>query len=95
MLGGAGNARIPKSFEKSIILNEKNAIENKAGRTFTVFEPVLLKVQVVSGKNYLFKILVDNDEYIHVKLHLPLDYKETKIADIIYVHPGKTLEDKI
>ena len=95
MLGGAGNARIPKSYERATVLNEKNAIETIAGRTFTVFEPVLIKVQVVSGLNYLVKILVDNDEYIHVKLYLPLEYNDNKIAKIDFVKTGKTLDDKM
>ena len=95
MLGGSGNARILDSKERAAVLNEKNAIETIAGRTFTVFEPVLIKVQVVSGFNYLVKILVDNDEYIHVKLYLPLEYKETKKAEIVFVKTGKTLDDKM
>ena len=95
MLGGAGNARLLDRKEKSIVLNEKDAIETKLGRTFTVFEPVLIKVQVVRGFNYVVKILVDNDEYIHVKLFLDLDYETTKKAELKFVHTGKTLEDKL
>jgi len=94
MLGGAGNAKIPEKREKVIIQREKEIIESSAGTTFTVFEPVLLKIQVVNGLNYLSKILVDNDEYIHAKINLPSGYPN-KPATVIFVLRGKTFDDKL
>jgi hypothetical protein len=94
MLGGAGNAREPSKREKIIIQREKSNIESVAETTFTQFEPVLIKIQVVAGQNFLVKILVDNDEYIHVKLFIPLGYPETP-ATVNHVLRGKTLDDKL
>ena len=95
MLGGAGNARPLKSREAAIVLKEKELVEHELGKTFTVYEPVIIKVQVVNGQNFLVKILVDNEEYIHIKMHVPYDYNTNGGASLIFVKTGKTLDDKL
>ena len=98
MLGGAGMARALKDREKEIVIKEKDLVESYLGKKFTVYEPVLIKVQVANGSNFLVKILVDNEEYIHVKMNVPFEYtgKEGgEPASLIYVHTGKTFDDKL
>lgn len=99
MLGGAGMARPLNKREKAIVKTEKDKVETYIGRTFTVYDPVLIKIQVVNGENFVVKILVDNDEYIHVKMNVPFEYtgKEDspEPASLIYVHTGKTFDDKL
>lgn len=98
MLGGAGMARPLNKREKAIVKAEKNKVETYLGTTFTVYDPVLIKIQVVNGQNFVVKILVDNEEYIHVKMNVPFEYtgKEGgEPASLIYVHTGKTFDDKL
>ncbi len=99
MLGGAGMARPLDKREKAIVKAEKNKVETYLGTTFTVYDPVLIKIQVVNGENFVVKILVDNEEYIHVKMNVPFEYtgKEDspEPASLIYVHTGKTFDDKL
>lgn len=96
MLGGAGMARALEDREKEIVIKEKRLVQTYLGKNFTVYEPVLIKVQVANGSNFLVKILVDNDEYIHVKMNIPPLYSGLDgEAKLIFVHTGKTFDDKL
>lgn len=96
MLGGAGMARALLDREKEIVVTEKRLVQSYLGKNFTVYEPVLIKVQVANGSNFLVKILVDNDEYIHVKMNIPPNYSKLEgQARLIFVHTGKTFDDKL
>ena len=45
-------------------------------RVYTVFEPIWIRSQVVSGVNYLVKIRVGEGvfDFIHAKIHVPLPH---------------------
>jgi hypothetical protein len=89
-------ARALKDREKEIVIKEKRLVQTYLGKNFTVYEPVLIKVQVANGSNFLVKILVDNDEYIHVKMNIPPLYSGLDgEAKLIFVHTGKTFDDKL
>ena len=89
-------ARPLNKREKAIVKTEKDKVETYLGRTFTVYDPVLIKIQVVNGENFVVKILVDNDEYIHVKMNIPPLYSGLDgEAKLIFVHTGKTFDDKL
>jgi len=74
MPGGFGEGRIPESDEIDILQSVKAAVEGSTGKTYTTFEAVSFTTQVVAGTNYLFKVKVDGEEYIHVKVHKPLPH---------------------
>ena len=89
-------ARALEDREKEIVIKEKRLVQTYLGKNFTVYEPVLIKVQVANGSNFLVKILVDNDEYIHVKMNIPPLYSGLDgEAKLIFVHTGKTFDDKL
>jgi hypothetical protein len=80
---------------RAILKREKEKIEYKIEDKFTVFEPLYYKLQLsIGGSNYLIKILVDNGEYIHVKMFIPTLYPVIPCV-IIFVFRGMTLEDKL
>jgi len=80
---------------RAILLREKEKIEYKIEGTFTKFDPLYYKLQLsIGGSNYLIKILVDNGEYIHVKMFIPTLYPVIPCV-IIFVFRGMTLEDKL
>jgi cystatin-A/B len=53
-----------------------------------------VKAQVVAGMNYLVKIQVAPDEYIHVKIYKPLPHTHNP-PSISEYHTGKTAEDEL
>lgn len=61
-----GNTKMHVSCIRAHILKDM-------GRSFTMFEPVGLKVQVVNGLNYFAKVQTDENEYIHVRYHVGWD----------------------
>lgn len=69
----------------------KPIAEEKAGKTFTVFEPVQHSTQVVAGINHKLKIKVGDDEYIHVVVYEHFSGQRT----VQSVATGKTLQDTL
>ena len=60
--------------EIKILANEmKEKVENVLGETFLLFKPILFTNKVISGTNYNIKIQVGEHNYIHIKVHVPLD----------------------
>jgi len=81
MLGGFKNVQKADDFIKNLVKKEKANIENKLDATFTVFEPIEYKQQVVAGMNYFIKIKTDNDECLFVKIYVPL--KQSNKSNLI------------
>ena len=80
---------------RAILIREKEKIEYKIEGYFRVFDPLYYKIQLaVGGSYYLVKILVDNGEYIHIKMFIPTLYPVIPCV-IIFVFRGMTLEDKL
>jgi cystatin-A/B len=59
-----------------------------------LYEPLSVKSQVVAGMNYMVKIQVAPDEYIHVKIYKPLPHTHNP-PSISEFHTGKTVEDEL
>ena len=76
-----------------IAMEMKEKIEKTLNKTFTIYQPISYKTKINGGKIFLFKIKIDNDSYIHVKIHkLPI-YSSDNI--LILIQDNKTLEDEI
>ena len=71
----------------------KEAIESKVGKTFTKFNALCYKSQVVAGTNYSFKVETD-DDIIHVNISKPLPHTNLP-PQLTTVETGKTLEDSL
>ena len=75
MVGGWSDASAKPSEDQLKILNDlKESIEESFSAKYKVFEAIDVKTQVVAGTNYLFKVKVDNDQIIDVKIHQPLPH---------------------
>ena len=59
---------------KDKVLQMKANAETEAGRAFELFEAVCYRTQVVAGTNYMVKVRVGGDEFIHVKIYETLPY---------------------
>jgi cystatin-A/B len=75
MVGGfTQEGRELNENELEMVMQLKPHIEERVNRQFEIFTPIACKTQVVAGTNFLIKIQVDNDEYIHAKIFRPLPH---------------------
>mmetsp|Transcript_4517 Transcript_4517/g.7317 ORF Transcript_4517/g.7317 Transcript_4517/m.7317 type:complete len:100 (+) Transcript_4517:22-321(+) len=80
-LPGGIKASSGVSADAAAVANSARAsIEKKAGKEFTVFEPVQVSTQTVAGTNYFFKILVGENEYIHARVFKDLPHNNSAVS---------------
>ena len=94
MCGGFGQASDADDEVKNIATQMKKQTEEKLGATFTEFEAVKFKTQVVAGTNYLIKVKVGPEQYVHIKVwkKLPCYGGELNLSE---AEGGKTLADAL
>ena len=94
MCGGFTEARPVDDNVKACANEVKAKVEEKLNTKFTVYEPIKFKSQVVACANYMIKVKVDGDKYIHIKVFkpLPVNGTEKKLLD---VQADKTLNDPL
>ena len=83
MMGGFGEAKNADDQVKNLVNKHKSDVEGKLNQKFDTFEAVSYKTQVVAGTNYLVKVNVGNDKYVHVKIYkkLPHEGEETQLLE--------------
>ena len=70
--------------EIKILANDmKEKVENILGETLQIYKPIMFTNKIIDGTNYNIKIKVGDDNYMHLKIHVPLD---------IYNSPNELLE---
>ena len=94
MCGGFGGPRPADDEVKELVKSVKSAIEEKANAKYNVFEAVSFTTQVVAGTNFIVKVKVGSDQYIHVKIFRPLPCNGTEL-EVLDVQTGKTLNDPL
>ena len=94
MCGGFTNALDANDEVKAMALEVKAQTEQKLGATYPEFEAVKYKTQVVAGTNYLIKVKVGPEEYVHIKVWKKLPcYGGAK--ELTEAEGGKTLADAL
>jgi cystatin-A/B len=91
MCGGFGSAKQADETCTEVANSVKGKVENHLGLTFNTWEPVSYKTQVVAGTNYLVKVKVDDEKYVHVKVHKPLPHAGTDLQ-VMEATTGHSLE---
>lgn len=66
----------------------KSQAETKLGETFTKFEGVQFREQVVAGTIYHVKVLVSDDDAVHMKIFEPLPF-ENKPLELMTIQKAK------
>lgn len=95
MAGGFRSSTELSSEEHDLLRSMQQAVETKLGKgPFTTFTGLASTTQVVAGINYLFKVQIDNDEIIHVKVHKPLPHTHQD-PFVLSVEEGKTLQSSL
>ena len=94
MCGGFTNALDANDEVKALAKEVKAQTEQKLGKTYSEFEAVKYKTQVVSGTNYLIKVKVGPEEYVHIKVwkKLPCHGGAKELTEAT---GGKTLGDAL
>ena len=72
LCGGFGNARDADDEVKALALEMKPKVEQALGATYGTFEAVKYTSQVVAGTNYKIKVKVGDEQYVHIKVFVPL-----------------------
>ncbi len=94
MCGGFGNALDANDEVKNMAKEMKQQTEQKLGATFTEFEAVKYKTQVVAGTNYLIKVKVGPEQFVHIKVWKKLPcYGGAK--ELSEAEGGKALADPL
>ena len=95
MCGGFDNEELDADDEvKALALEMKPKVEKALGTTFGTFEAVKYVTQVVAGTNYKIKVKVGDEQYVHIKVFVPLPCKNAP-NKLLYQEAGKSLEDKL
>lgn len=94
MCGGFGQAKDADDEVKNMVKEMKQQTEQKLGKTFSEFEAVKYTTQVVAGTNYLVKVKVGPEQYVHIKIwkKLPCYGGACELSE---AEGGKTLNDKL
>ena len=92
MFGGFTKARLADDEIKKLVKEIQPKIEERTNEKYTVFEAISFKSQVVKGVNYVIKILVGDEKYIHIRIYVPLGNEEKKILEVL---TKKELEDPL
>ena len=94
MCGGFGNARDADDKVKALAKEVKPEVEKALGATYSQFEAVKFTTQVVAGTNYKIKVKVGNEQYVHIKVFVPLPCNNAP-NKLLEQEAGKTLADPL
>lgn len=95
MCGGLAEERQMDESVKTIVINLQSKIEQKLGRKLETLEPVSYRSQVVAGTNYFVKCHTGQDQYLHLRIFVPLPCN-SKEPELHAIHPEiKSLKDPI
>ena len=66
-----------------VITGYKGIVEGFLGASYTTFEPISYTTQVVAGTNYLVKVKVGDNKYVHIKIwkRLPHEGETTELTE--------------
>lgn len=70
--GGTSDVKDMDDNVVNMCNNLKETVEKEVGQTFTVFEPLHYRHQLVAGMNYFVNVKVDNNQHLHLRLYKPL-----------------------
>ena len=94
MPGGFDNDKEATEDVKTLANNMKEKVQEQLGEKFETFDAVLYTTQVVAGTNYLIKVKVGDEKYVHIKVHVPLPAKNAP-NELLESEKGKTLADPL
>lgn len=94
MCGGKGQVNQANDEIVEIVNNVRSQVESQTNSTYTTYEPVSFRSQVVAGTNFFVKVRVDGDQYIHLRIFraLPCNGGSLQVTEVT---TGHTLESDL
>jgi cystatin-A/B len=94
MCGGKGQLNPADESIVEMVNNVRSEVEAQANASYTVFEAVSFRSQVVAGTNFFVKVRVDGDQYVHVRIFraLPCNGGGLQVSGVT---TGQTLESDL
>ncbi|KAJ8266965.1 hypothetical protein GJAV_G00136690 [Gymnothorax javanicus] len=94
MCGGLGAPQAATADIQKLCDQLKPEAEEKAEKKFNLFTAVSYKTQVVAGTNYFIKVLVGENECLHIRVFCPLPHANAP-PSLSGQEEGKRPEDDI
>ena len=94
MPGSFNNAKEATEEVQTLAKGMKDQVEKQLGQTFDRFDAVVFSTQVVAGTNYLIKVQVGEEKFVHIKVHVPLAFKNAP-NELLECEGGKTFLDPL
>ena len=69
-------------------------IEVNEGQSFDIFKPISYRSQLVNGQNYLIKVQIGEDEFLHMKAYKPFSFTDDQPSLVTY-ETEKSLDDPL
>nr|P35478.1 RecName: Full=Stefin-C [Bos taurus] len=79
-LGGFSDTQDATAEIQAIADQVKSQLEEKENKKFPVFKAVKFRSQVVAGMNYLIKVQVDEDDFVHIRVFESLPHENKPVA---------------
>ncbi|XP_073473535.1 cystatin-A5-like [Aquarana catesbeiana] len=92
--GGWSISRAPTSVDQAILDKVKLQYEIRASKNSGEFLAVLVRTQIVSGTNYLFKVYIGERTYSHLRVFEPLPCTN-KGPVLVDFQQNMTMDDKL
>ncbi|KAM6095588.1 Cystatin-A [Chlamydotis macqueenii] len=94
MIPGGLSETKPATPEIQQITDEvKPQLERRQNRTYSTFNAIVFRTQVVNGINYFIKVQDDHD-YVHLKVFQSLPH-ENQGPTLVAFQTGKTRDDPL
>ncbi|XP_044522815.1 cystatin-B [Gracilinanus agilis] len=95
MMCGGASATKPATAETQRIADAvKTELEEKENRKFPIFKTIEFKSQLVAGVNYFIKVLVGEEEFIHLRVFQSLPH-ENKPLELSSYQTNKAKTDEL
>ena len=94
MPGGFEQAKEATKEIQTIAEGMKEQVEKQLGQTFDRFDAVVYTSQIVAGTNYLIKVQVGEEKFVHIKVHIPLPFKNAP-NELLECEGDKTFMDPL
>lgn len=94
LCGGTTEAKDANDEVQKICDEMKPHAEEKAGKTFEVFDAKSYKTQLVAGTNYFIKVHVGDEEFVHLRVYKMLPHYGGKL-ELTNMQSSKAHHDPI
>jgi Cystatin domain len=93
MVGGFGNEQDANQEIQDLINQVRPSVALQVPE-LGLYQAVKFSTQVVAGKNYLVKVLINPDQFIHIKVNVPLPYTNLP-PSLLSLQSNKSRDDPL